>query len=120
MPTIWIIQRNLEKESHTFQQLTTACEAENRPMIDMTVAPLSDAMYALPEIAFPFVFYGYTTLILNAYKSEKWRQGIFFAVSSYGCCQRLRAARGARVRRARGGIMVACPCIRDGCCPDTG
>lgn len=78
MPTTWIIQRYLGKNTRTLRQLLAACAVEERPCVQIDVVPYSTELPMLPDLPFPFVFYGYSTLIQNVFRSDKWRPGIFF------------------------------------------
>jgi hypothetical protein len=90
MVTTWIVQRSLGSDSPTLNLLTQACATVDRPLVEIAVIPFSAEMPALPEIAPPFVFYGYTTLIRNAYQSERWRAGVFFDPESFRPAEYLR------------------------------
>jgi hypothetical protein len=58
--------------------LKQACEEGDRPFVELTVIPFRTDLPAILPIDPSFVFYGYTTLILNVHNSERWRQGVFF------------------------------------------
>lgn len=73
----WIIQESAT--SPVINQLTRACRDEGLPLVHVRVTPFSDEMPDMPAgIEPPFFFFGFTTLILNAFRSERWRSGVFF------------------------------------------
>ncbi len=90
MVTTWIVQRSLGRDSPTLQLLTEACAATNRPLVEIAVVPFSDELPPIPETAPPFVFYGYTTLIRNVSRSERWRAGVFFDPDTFCPAEYLR------------------------------
>ena len=73
----WVLQCNLIKES-VLAQLIEALEHDNISYETVKIIPFSDEV---PDIVAtnPFkIFYGSTTLILNAYARAQYREGIFY------------------------------------------
>ncbi len=73
----WILQKNLTNEK-VFATIKATLEADNLPYQEVLLIPFSDEA---PEVSRPFeglVFYGSTTLILNAWKNPDLQQGVFF------------------------------------------
>jgi hypothetical protein len=63
----------------TRERLEAACAELGYPFYRVPVVPFSEAMPDdMPEIDGPFVLYGYTTLLLNAFRDPRWRPGVFF------------------------------------------
>jgi hypothetical protein len=81
MPTTWLVQET-RNPSDTVLAIKRACEEQRLPFEFVPVTPFSTE---IPSIAAkpPFVFYGYTTLILNAYRDKKLRNGVFFDPKSF-------------------------------------
>jgi len=76
MDTKWIIQHNIGND--TEENLLSACHDVGVAYERIRVIPFSDELPEMPDIDGPFVFYGRTTLILNAYKDKKWARGMFY------------------------------------------
>ena len=73
----WILQKNLTNEK-VFEAIKATLEADNLPYQEVLLIPFSDEA---PVVKPPFeglVFYGSTTLILNAWKNPDLRHGVFF------------------------------------------
>lgn len=71
----WIIQTNLSQNGG--ELLKEACDNLGQPFLGIKVIPFYPRMQRL-DIENPFVFMGSTTLNRNAYKSRKYRSGVFF------------------------------------------
>lgn len=76
--TTWILQNKLGGAYSTLDALKQACAEVDRPFVEVAVVPFNEEPPDIPPVQAPFVFYGYTTLILSVYSSERWRQGVFF------------------------------------------
>ena len=73
----WLVQATVRGD--TREQLQNACAANNNPCHLIPVIPFSVGMpEPMPEVDGPFIFYGYTTLLLNAFHSPRWCKGVFF------------------------------------------
>ncbi len=73
----WVLQKNLTNEK-VFEAIKATLEADNLPYQEVLLIPFSDEA---PVVKPPFeglVFYGSTTLILNAWKDPKLCHGVFF------------------------------------------
>ena len=71
----WLIQSNLTQQDSV--KLIESCEKFGKPYKSFKVVPFTTRM---PRICAkePFVLYGSTTLNMNASKSRKYKNGIFF------------------------------------------
>lgn len=77
----WILQQNLIKPT-VLQQFTDACERHEISFEKVFVIPFSPD---LPEFspAEKVIFYGSTTLMLNAFANEKWRSGVYYSPENF-------------------------------------
>jgi len=73
----WILQNNLIKESD-FIEIKSALKADNITYEDVRVIPFSDELPLIDKSDSLKVFYGSTTLIMNAYLDEHFKEGIFY------------------------------------------
>lgn len=80
----WILQHNLINES-LLKQLTESILRNDGIVEEIRIIPFSDEMSFAGDIDEEdiIVLYGSTTLLLNAYKNEKLRRGLFFNPSSF-------------------------------------
>jgi len=78
----WILQSNLIRENtlSTIKQILTD---ENISFEEVMVVPFSDELPSIKRLAEINVFYGSTTLILNAYKRFGFTKGIFYDQESF-------------------------------------
>ena len=78
--TTWIVQDSLHPTAgnNTLSILERACDEAGCALLPVHVTPYSTEMPAIPPVAAPFVFYGYTTLITTAARSPQWKSGVFF------------------------------------------
>lgn len=73
----WILQKNLTKPD-ILERIKSALNGKDETWEEVEVIPFSDEM---PEIRIKDslnIIYGSTTFMLNAYKDEAWREGVFF------------------------------------------
>lgn len=73
----WILQQNLIKEA-TLLQIKEALTNDNISFEEVKVIPFSDELPTINESQDFKIFYGSTTLILNAYASTDFAEGIFY------------------------------------------
>lgn len=73
----WILQSNLIKESD-FIEIKSALKADKITYEDVKVIPFSDNLPDIQKSDKFKVFYGSTTLILNAYANDHFKEGIFY------------------------------------------
>lgn len=73
----WIIQSNLI-DNKTFEGLKKAVMADNASYQEVYIIPFSDGLDIQYNCDVINIFYGTTTLIMNASKVEEYRNGIFF------------------------------------------
>lgn len=80
MQTTWIVQENLNPTAgrSTLGILAQEVEVAGRNLVRLKVIPFAEELPELPDIPLPFVFYGYSTLITNVWRSPRWRSGVFF------------------------------------------
>ena len=80
MVCTWIVQDNLNPTvgRNTLDLLAREVAEAGRDLVRVKVTPFSEQLPELPEVERPFVFYGYSTLITNAWRSPRWRSGVFF------------------------------------------
>ena len=78
MSVSWLVQSNIARTSSTVEAIRDACVEQQLPLHEIDVIPFSTEMPEMPEIEGRFILYGYTTLLLNAFKDPKWRKGVFF------------------------------------------
>ncbi|NBD27201.1 ATP-grasp domain-containing protein [Paenibacillus glycinis] len=80
----WILQHNLINED-LLKQLTESILSNDGIVEEIRIIPFSDEMSFAGDIQDEdiIVLYGSTTLLLNAYKNEKLRRGLFFNPSSF-------------------------------------
>lgn len=81
--TTWIVQRNPNNSSPTLTRLNDAVRACCYPLVEVLAIPFSEELPDLPAVEPPFVFYGLSSLILNAYRSPQWRSGVFFSPEAF-------------------------------------
>ncbi len=73
----WILQKNLTNEK-VFEAIKATLEADSLPYQEVLLIPFSDEAAVVKPPFEGLVFYGSTTLILNAWKDPKLRHGVFF------------------------------------------
>jgi hypothetical protein len=78
MSITWIVQDNLGSTSSTADSIKLACENEEQPYVPIQLIPFSNELPKMPEVDGKFVLYGRTTLMLNAYSDDFWKNGLFF------------------------------------------
>ena len=71
----WLIQSNLAQQDS--DKLIESCKKFGKPYKLFKVVPFTTRMPRICAID-PFVLYGSTTLNFNAYKSKKYKKGVFF------------------------------------------
>ncbi|MEO1051896.1 MAG: ATP-grasp domain-containing protein [Bacteroidota bacterium] len=72
----WIVQKNLIKEE-TLNKIVSALSELSTPYELVQVIPFSNELPEFEPGTFN-IFYGSTTLMLNAYQTSKFRQGVFY------------------------------------------
>jgi len=77
----WIIQSNLMK-TEVLEDFRKAFESLNIDFEEVKVIPFSEELPIFGASDFN-IFYGSTTLMMNAYKSEKFREGVFFKPENF-------------------------------------
>lgn len=99
----WIVQKNLIKES-VLQEFRQAFADLLIPSEEVNVIPFSNElpMFSPKEIN---VFYGSTTLMLNAYKSPHFSNGVFFEEKTF-TTQRYLKEWGAHLLNNDGGVYT--------------
>ena len=80
--TTWLVQQT-RNPTETVRAIERVCGEQNLPFQFVPQIPFSRELPDLPNVAPPFVFYGYTTLILNAYQSPLWRSGVFYDPANF-------------------------------------
>lgn len=78
MSITWIVQDNLGSTSFTADEIKKACQNEGQTYLPIQVIPFSNELPEIPKIDGKFVLYGRTTLMLNAFANDFWKQGLFF------------------------------------------
>ncbi len=73
----WVLQNNLIKES-VLDQIKMVLNNNNVSFEEVKIIPFSDQIPEIEASDDLKVFYGSTTLIMNAYSSEALREGIFY------------------------------------------
>jgi hypothetical protein len=73
----WILQSNLIKEA-VFSQIKAALQAADISFEEVKIIPFSDELPAIKKSENLKIFYGTTTLILNAYSKGIYTEGIFY------------------------------------------
>lgn len=73
----WILQSNLIKESDLLE-IKNALNESNILFEEVKVIPFSDELPLISNNNNFKIFYGSTTLILNAYKNTTYKEGIFY------------------------------------------
>ncbi len=78
MPTPhWILQKNLTNEK-VFSTIKATLEADGIGYQEVMLVPFSDELPVVEGLLEGLVFYGSTTLILNAYRDPSLQSGVFF------------------------------------------
>lgn len=78
----WILQENLIRPQ-LLEELQKAIEADGAICQKIQVIPFSEELnLALDSTIYP-IFYGSTTLMLNAYKNPKFRKGVFYDSTTF-------------------------------------
>lgn len=78
------MQQNYSVTSPTINLLMEALADADYPIRQVKVVPFSEELPEMPdEVEFPFILFGLTTLIKNAVRHPKWRQGIFFDAEKF-------------------------------------
>ena len=74
--TTWLVEQ-ARNPTETVRAIERACREQNLPLAWVPQVPFAPE---IPDIdaAFPFVFYGYTTLIVNAWRDARFRRGVFY------------------------------------------
>jgi hypothetical protein len=82
----WILQNNLTNPK-TLNKFKSALTLDKVPFQEVNVIPFSDGLPNISNQSLFSVFYGSTTLMLNAYCSRQFSKGVFyndsFAISNY-------------------------------------
>lgn len=78
----WILQQNLIREQ-TFYEIKQALIAEGISFEEVKIIPFSDDLPEIRSFGEINVFYGSTTLVLNAYKRFGGGKGIFYESSHF-------------------------------------
>ena len=78
----WILQTNLVKQE-TIDNIKIALHLDGIRFEEVKIIPFSDELPTIQNLDYFNVFYGSTTLILNAYKDNKLSKGIFFDNNSF-------------------------------------
>lgn len=73
----WILQKNLIKEK-IFLEIKEALKSDDISFEEVRIIPFSDELPEIKESNDFKIFYGSTTLVLNAYKLDKFKEGIFY------------------------------------------
>lgn len=73
----WILQSNLTNEK-TLTRIKSALSQEHVAYEEVNIIPFSDALPRITNESSFSIFYGSTTLILNAHKSPKYSKGVFY------------------------------------------
>lgn len=73
----WILQKNLIKETD-LQEIKEALRADDVSFEEVKIIPFSDELPKIKKTEGFNIFYGSTTLILNAYANENFSEGIFY------------------------------------------
>src|SRR5215831_14409267 len=82
----WILQSNLTNPEN-LKEIESVLKDENIPFQEARIIPFSDELPELSNKNFFPIFYGSSTLMLNAYKHPLYCKGVFynenFAMSNY-------------------------------------
>ncbi|TAF65019.1 MAG: DUF4343 domain-containing protein [Cytophagales bacterium] len=73
----WVLQSNLIKQE-IIDNIKIALRLDNIKYEEVKIIPFSDELPDIQNPSFFNIFYGSTTLILNAYKDNRFSKGIFF------------------------------------------
>ena len=73
----WILQQNVINQT-TLRQVKEGLRANNVSFEELKIIPFSNDLPNIKDSEDFKVFYGSTTLILNAYANEKYSEGIFY------------------------------------------
>jgi hypothetical protein len=82
----WVLQSNLTNLK-TLNEVRAALIADNVAFEEVKIIPFSDALPEISNRSLFSIFYGSTTLMLNAYNDQHFRGGVFynesFTISNY-------------------------------------
>lgn len=73
----WVLQKNLTPEP-ILEQMKVALQVQNVDFQEVTVIPFSDELPDGIDFDRFNIFYGSTTLMMNAYNREQLRRGVFY------------------------------------------
>ncbi len=73
----WILQTNLIKQE-IVDNIKIALQLDSIRFEEVKIIPFSNELPTVQNVDFFNVFYGSTTLILNAYKDKRFSKGVFF------------------------------------------
>lgn len=76
----WILQRNLTKRE-VLDQIESALKIDNIDFQEVDVIPFSEELPAIRNDSAFSIFYGSTTLMLNAYNDPRFSKGVFYNYS---------------------------------------
>lgn len=78
----WIVQQNLTREA-TLNEVRNALRNDQVSFEEVKIIPFSDELPEVKESPDFKIFYGSTTLVLNAYKNEAFSEGIFYDKNTF-------------------------------------
>jgi len=78
----WVLQKNLTKPA-ILARIKNAAKLSNANWEEIEVVPFSNKLPQLKNISKVNIPYGSTTLMLNAYKDEKFAKGLFYDPSKF-------------------------------------
>lgn len=78
----WILQANLIKQS-LIDSIKAALEIDNISYEEVKIIPFSDELPEIEKADYFNIFYGSTTLILNAYKDTRYKSGVFLDTEKF-------------------------------------
>lgn len=78
----WIIQTNLVKQE-VIDAIKTALCFDNVKFEEVKIIPFSDSLPDIKSNADVVIFYGSSTLILNAYRDKRFSKGVFYSEHTF-------------------------------------
>lgn len=78
----WILQTNLINQN-VVDTIRTALQLDNVSFEEIKIIPFSDELPSIKNQTDFNIFYGSTTLILNAYKDKKFSEGVFLDTGKF-------------------------------------
>lgn len=85
----WVLQTNLIKQE-VIDNIKIALQLDSIKFEEVKIIPFSDELPVIQNLNLFNIFYGSTTLILNAYRDSRFSQGVFFDSNLFNIATYLR------------------------------